>query len=75
MADQINEIYAFTYRDKDGYEWICPAPFGAGTGLITDDERLGNMKRMAKIQATNLRRPLTLVKFSNREEIEIITGE
>lgn len=71
---QIKSIYAFLSVDEGG-EGVCAAPIGdlGAVPLIAADEaRLESLRPVAKYVAAVFGKPVRLVQFTERRELEVI---
>jgi hypothetical protein len=71
--ERIDHIWAFVSFD-DGGEGVCAAPMG-GLGMVpliaADPARVESLKPIAAHIAKSFGKPVRLVKFTSREEIEV----
>jgi hypothetical protein len=71
--ERIDHIWAFVSFDAGG-EGVCAAPMG-GLGMVpliaADERRIEALKPMAAHIAKVSGKPVRLVKFTTREEIEV----
>jgi hypothetical protein len=74
---RIEEIFAFTVVDTDGTEGV-PA-FQSGHHILpmmgADRARIESLRPMAQQWADANGMPITLVKFTTREEVEVLRPE
>jgi hypothetical protein len=74
---RIEEIFAFTVVDTDGTEGV-PA-FKSGEHILpmmgADSARIEDLRPMAQQWANRNGLPMTLVRFTTREEVEVIQPE
>ncbi len=71
---RIDQMFAFVAVDADGTEGVCAFQInGAWVPLVgADMERVESLRPIARKLARASGRPITLVKFSNREMVEEI---
>jgi hypothetical protein len=71
--ERIEHVWAFLSVD-DGGEGVCAAPMG-GLGMVpliaADEARLESLKPIAAHIAKMFGKPVRLVKFTTREEVEV----
>lgn len=71
---RISEIYAFVARDAQGNEGVCA--FRAGELMMpmmgADIDRAASLKEMARAIAIAEKTEVRLVRFTKREEVEVI---
>jgi hypothetical protein len=70
---RIEEIWAFLSLDEGG-EGVCAAPMGQMTLplIAADKQRLDLLYPLARAMAKAFNKPIRLVKFTKREDVEII---
>jgi hypothetical protein len=70
---RIEQIWAYLSVD-DGGEGVCAAPFANGTIplIAADKRRLDQLKPTARSLASMFKKPVRLVRFKQREDVEII---
>lgn len=72
---RIEQMFAFVVVDDDGTEGI-PAFMGPDRVAMpltgADMERVESLRPLAQKIATQLGKPITLVRFENRTEVEVI---
>lgn len=69
---RIEHMWAFLSSDPGG-EGVCAAPigpFGIVPMIAADDNRVASLKPTARIIASRAGKPVQLVKFTTREDIE-----
>ena len=69
---RIDFIWAFLSVDEGG-EGVCAMPIGGITlpMIAADKRRVDSLKPAARIVATVFKKPVRLVRFKEREEVEI----
>ena len=74
LMPRIEHLWAFLSIDKDGDEAVCAAKMGdTWMPLVAADEkRLDQLRPIAEQVARQIGRPIHLVKFTVRKEIEVI---
>jgi hypothetical protein len=73
---RIEQIWAYLSVDEGG-EGVCAAPFGAMTLplIAADKRRLEQLKPTARALVHTFGKPVRLVRFKQREDIELIGPE
>lgn len=71
---RIDQIYAFVAEEEPGDEGIVAMPIGdKWLPLIGSDmERVDDLKIIAKSLAKSIDKPIRLILFSERTELEVI---
>lgn len=76
MPDKIKTMTAFVSVDEDGNEGVC-ATFNPGMGWMpmvgADHARVESFRDLAKEIARTSGKPVKLVRFSVRSDLETIT--
>lgn len=76
MPFKINELWAFVSTDEEGVEGVCA--FRSVDGWLpmvaADVKRLSSLRPLANEVAKRTGRPVQLIKFTAREDIEMLTG-
>jgi len=73
---RIDSIWAFLSVDEGG-EGVCAMPIGGMTVpmIAADERRLVSLRPAATIIANMFKKPVRLVRFKDREELEIFRPE
>lgn len=76
MPKTIDELYAFVVLDPtdetEGIPTWSPEPGVSAPVIGSDHDRVVSMREYVQQMATALQLPMTLVRFSQREELEVI---
>lgn len=74
MTKRVDEMFAWVVED-DGTEGVpaFPGPNGMVFPMMgADMERMASLRPIAEEIAEKLDKPITLLKFTTREEVEVI---
>ena len=68
----INSIWAFISVDESG-EGLCAMPIGGMTVpmIAADERRLASLRPAASVIANMFKKPVRLVRFKNREDLQV----
>jgi len=71
---RIDQMFAFIVVDDDGTEGVCAfnGPNGPVPMVGADMARVESLRPIAQMLANALKKPVTVAKFSIREDIEVI---
>lgn len=76
MPKTIDELYAFVVMDPtdetEGIPTWSPEPGVSAPIIGSDHDRVVSMREYVQKMATALQLPMTLVRFSQREELEVV---
>ena len=75
MPFTITEIKAYVSVDEGGEEGVCAMLGNDGMWLpmiCADDRRLGLLRPLAEQLAKSTGKPIKVLRFSQREEVEVI---
>ena len=70
----LQELYAFVSKNEDGSEGIIgmPSPHGVIPMFTADKKNLPKLLEGAQLFANAMDKSITVLKFSNREEFEVV---
>lgn len=73
-ASKVTEVYAFLAVDTDGAEGVPAAELGDMVMplIAADADRLESLRPMAQSLASSYGMKITVVRFTNREDVETI---
>jgi hypothetical protein len=74
---RVDEVFIFVVRDDDGGEGMPASSHGSMTFALigADPAGLDSFRRIGRQMATQLRRPIRLLRFSRRTEVEVFEPE
>lgn len=74
--DYIGSLWAFISTDETG-EGVCAMPIGNMTVpmIAADERRLTSLRPFASILASAFRKPIRLVRFMDRENLELFKSD